>query len=117
MGLRADVQTGIAAAFDGALADAVRSFTLTRVTGTDYDPLTGEEAQTAETFQGRGVFGGFKTEQVDNEHILATDEKLTALQSEISTDPVIGDDIGGKRVMNTWQDPAGVAWIVQLRDA
>ena len=101
MGLRADVQTGIAAAFDSALADAVRSFTLTRVTGTDYDPLTGEETQTTETFQGRGVFGGFKTEQVDNEHILATDEKLTVLQSEISTDPEIGDDIGGKRVMNT----------------
>ena len=45
------------------------------------------------------------------------DRQITLLQSEIDTYPVIGDDIDGKRVMNTWQDPASVAWTVQLRDA
>ncbi len=117
MGLRDDLQTDIAAAFDEDLADAVRAFTLTRVTTGEYDPVTGEQTSTTETFSGRGVFGRFKAEQVDNQHILATDEKLTVLQNELSTAPADGDDIDGKRVMTVGQDPASVAWVVQLRDA
>ncbi len=117
MGIREDVQRDIAEAFDTDLADAVRAFTLTRVTGTGYDPLTGDETQTTDTFDSRGVFGGFKTEQVDNQHILATDEELTVLQNELDTTPEIGDDITGKRVMNVWADPAGATWTIQLRDA
>lgn len=117
MSLRADIQTDMAAAFDTDLADAVRAFTLTRVTGSDYDPITGDETQTTDTFDSRGVFGGFKTEQVDDQHILATDEKLTVLQNELGTTPEIGDDIAGKRVMNVWQDPAKATWTIQLREA
>lgn len=117
MGLREDVQTDMAQAFDTDLADAVRAFTLTRVTGTDPDPLTGEETETTTTFESRGVFGGFKLEQVDDQHILATDEKLTVLQNELGTSPEIGDDIAGRRVMNVWADPAGATWTIQLRSA
>ncbi len=117
MGLRDDLQADMAAAFDTDLADAVRAFTLTRVTGADYDPLTGDETQTTDTFDSRGVFGDFKTEQVDDQHILATDEKLAVLQNELGTEPLIGDDITGKRVMNVWQDPAKATWTIQLRKA
>lgn len=117
MGIREDVQSDMAEAFDTDLADAVRAFTLTRVTGTDPDPLTGEETETTYTFDSRGVFGRFKAEEVDNQHILATDEKLTVLQNELDTEPAPGDDIAGRRVMSVGQDPAHAIWLVQLRSA
>ena len=117
MGLRDDIQADIAEAFSADLADAVRAFTLTRVTRSGYDPITGNEDTVTETFEGRGVFGSFKREEVDEQHILATDEKLLGLQNESDTVPAIGDDIDGKRAMNVWADPAAVTWTVQLRDA
>ncbi len=115
--MRDKIQSKVAVAFDGALADAVKSFVLTRTVVGEYDPVTGEQTSTTETFSGRGVFGRFKAEQVDNQHILATDEKLTVLQSELSTAPADGDDIDGKRVMTVGQDPAATSWTIQLRDA
>ncbi|MFA0998126.1 MULTISPECIES: DUF2280 domain-containing protein [Pseudomonas syringae group] len=58
--------------------------------------------------------------------IQALDEKLLVLQNELfvseggmatanNAEPLIGDLIGGKRVLNVGHDPAGATWTVQLR--
>ena len=117
MGLREDVQADVAAAFDDDLADAVRAFTLTRATRTVTDRYRGTSEEATAAFDSRGVFGRFNAEEVDNQHILATDEKLTVLQNELGTEPAVGDQIAGRRVMGVGQDPAGAIWTLQLRSA
>lgn len=117
MSLRDEIQADIAAAFDDDLADAVRQFTLTRTVRGGYDPVTGQETVSTEIFDSRGVFGRFKQEEVDQQHILATDERLLVLQSEIATAPKVGDEVGNKRVLNVFADPAAATWTLQLRDA
>lgn len=122
MGLRQDIQAEVAEAFDGDLADAVRSFTGTREVVGEYDPTAGSSV-TQVTYSGRGVFGAFEQGEVDGEHINLTDVKLTALQNEVLLDsdsseatPATGDHIDGKKVIVVNQDPAGATWTLGLRE-
>ncbi|WP_299231709.1 glutamate 5-kinase [uncultured Halomonas sp.] len=116
MGLRDDIQADIAAAFDADLADAVRAFSASReVPGSVFDPTTGTYPSTTETYTGRGVFGGYSAQEVDGQHVLATDVKLTALQNELTDAPKIGDTLDGYRVINVGKDPASATWSIQLR--
>lgn len=114
MGLRDDLQTDIAAAFDTDLADAVRSFTGSRVVAGEYDPVTGSSTTTV-TYAGRGVFGGYSVQEADGQHILATDTKLVALQSETTDTPQEGDTIDGLEVVRVQKDPAAASWTLTLR--
>lgn len=129
MSLRDELQADIAEAFndEDGLADAVTVFSCTRevVTG-GYDPETGTTPQTTIGYQGRGVFGGFRSFEIDGARILATDTKLTAMQNEIwrvengevtntPDAPQVDDIINGLTVMDVKQDPARVAWTCQLR--
>lgn len=115
MGLRDDIQADIAEAFDDDLADAVQSFTGTREVPGEYDPVTGTTPSTTVTYTGRGVFGSYSAMEVDGQHILQTDKRLTALQSEVTDTPQVDDDIDGYRVMNVGKDPASATWSLQLR--
>lgn len=116
MGLRDEITAGITEAFDSDLADAVTDFTGTRVTGEGaYDPITEEWMPGTLTYTGRGVFGSFEAALVDGIQILATDEKLTALQAEVTETPKVDDKINGKTVLAVGQDPAGASWSLQLR--
>jgi hypothetical protein len=117
MGLRSEIQADIAEAFDADLADAVQAFTGTRTVTGAYDPSTGTSSTTTTTYTGRGVFGGYKVGEFDGQHIRATDTMLTALQSETTDTPKVGDDIAGLRVMDIGNDPAGATWSIQLRGA
>ena len=125
--IRDKVQSKLAQAFNNKLADAVSSFSGTRlVSEGEYDPATGETApDEVINYQGRGVFGDFSKEEWDDQHVLRTDEKLTVLQNELvkvvdgeSVDPIepeVGDKINGLRVQDVRRDPASVTWVLQLR--
>lgn len=123
MGIRDTVQAKVAAAFDGKLADAVTSFTATRTTVSDeMDPVTGTYPETTTTYSGRGVFGSYRAEEIDSQHILRTDVRLTALANEITRDsdgaqfaPEVDDVIAGYDVMHVGKDPAGASFSIQLR--
>lgn len=116
MGLKAEIQTDIAAAFDTDLADAVQPFTGKRVIVGDYDPATDASTSTELNYSGRGVFTDYAVKEVDGINILRTDTKLIALQNEVTALPAIGDKINGVfDVINVSCDPADVSFTIQLR--
>ena len=125
MGLRDDIQADLAEAFSDAdgLADAVTSFSGSRVAVSDtLDPVSGTYPETTTAYSGRGVFGSYRAEEADGEHILRTDVKLIALQNEITRDsdgaqyePQVDDVIAGYDVIHVGKDPAGASWTLQLR--
>lgn len=140
MGLRDDIQADIAEAFSGDLSDAVGAFRLTREIAGEYDPVTGGAETVREHFYGRGVFGSFSADEVDGQHIIQTDIKLTCLQNEITNEsgdigmPEVGlllvnesgvnnwfryffETYDDYRVTQVWQDPAKASWTIQLRKA
>jgi len=127
MGLRSEIQADIAEAFDTDLADAVQTFSGSRTVQGSYDPATGTSTTTTVTYTGRGVFGSFKAEEL-NQHIVSTDEKLYGiLQNELLVNdeqgqptsvpatPETSDLISGKRVVAVMRDPASATWTVALR--
>lgn len=127
MSLKAEIQADIAEAFDSDLADAVTDFTGTREIPGGYDPVSGTTPTTITTYTGRGVFGSFKAEEL-NQHIVSTDEKLYGiLQNELLVNdeqgrptsapatPEANDLINGKRVVAVMRDPASATWSVALR--
>ena len=121
MGIRDKVQSKVAAAFNTKLADAVTAFTGSREVAGEYDPVTGTSTTTV-AYSGRGVFGSFRQEEIDGQHILATDQKLTALQNEVTLDvdgspatPQVDDTIAGLVVKNVGQDPVAATWTLALR--
>ncbi|MBY5984452.1 hypothetical protein KUW18_10155 [Halomonas sp. DP5Y7-2] len=109
-------------AFDGKLSDAVRTFTGSREIAGEYDPETGSNTTTV-TYSGRGVFGDYSTQEVDDQHIRRTDVKLSGvLQNELIMDddqaparPRVDDTIDGMLVVTVGQDPARATWKIQLR--
>lgn len=115
MSLRDDLQADIAEAFNDDLADAVLAFTGSRTVPGEYDPVTGTTGDTTVTYAGRGVFGQFRQDEIDGQHIIATDTKLTALQNEVSETPRVNDDIDGQAVVAVQQDPAAATWTLALR--
>lgn len=115
MGLHDELTAELAEAFDGDLADAVRSFSASHPVAPAYDPATGGVSAAAISYSGRGVFGDYRASQIDGTLILATDKRLTALQAEMTREPAMGDTIAGMSVVRVEQDPAGVTWAVQLR--
>lgn len=124
MGLRDDIQADLAEAFDEEddLADAVTAFTGKREVTGEYDPTNPTGSTSVVNYSGRGVFGSYSRQEVDGQHILATDIKVTALQNEVTLDadgspatPQIDDTINGLAVINVGKDPAGATWSIQLR--
>jgi len=123
MGIRSDIQTDIAAAFDTDLADTVSLLegVFTQSSG-EYDPATGQSPTITTNYRGRGVLGGFRTFEIDGVRILATDYKITALQNELLLTgtsspavPRVDDVINGMTVIDVQQDPANAAWSLQCR--
>lgn len=123
MGLRDDIQADLASAYNTDLADAVTAFTGSRVvTSGTYDPVIGGYPSTTLTYSGRGVMGGYKTLEIDNQNVYATDVKLSGvLQNELidsegaAVQPQVDDLIAGMKVVSVGQDPAGAQWQIQLR--
>ncbi|WP_285112870.1 glutamate 5-kinase [Leclercia adecarboxylata] len=125
MGMRDDLQTDIAEAFDTDLADAVNAFTGRYVIQSGWDPVTETGGETTVNYTGRGVFSRYKTSRIDNVNILAGDLKLTALVNEVMDEPAVdhiitaSDLVTGMpqeyQVMDVSTDPARATYRLQLR--
>ncbi|QQV11215.1 glutamate 5-kinase [Acinetobacter johnsonii] len=116
------IQSKVAKAFDKKLADAVDSFTCTKLI---YSGEFDFETQTypvvgSESYSGRGVlFGSYQKELVKPVDYQAEDAKAIVLQNELTAVPQI-DDVwvtsrGDFKVINIGADPTGSIWTCQLR--
>lgn len=113
----AELNAEISAAFDDpdGLADAVRGFAGRRTGAGAYDPATGATTGATLLYTGRGVFANFSAQDADGSLILSTDQKLIALQSEVTARPQVGDTINGKRLLSVGEDPVRATYVLQLR--
>jgi hypothetical protein len=126
MGIRDELQTEVAAAFDTDLQDAVKDFTGIHRSGA-WDPVTETGTETQVTYSGRGVLARYKLRRIDGVNILHGDVKLTALVNEVTDKPAVGhiitapDPITGElqryEVITASADSAGAAYSIQLRRA
>lgn len=125
MGIRDELQTDIAEAFDTDLADAVNDFTGRYVIQSGWDPVTEMGGETVVTYSGRGVLSRYKTSRIDNMNVLAGDLKLTALVNEVTGEPGVDhiitatDMVRGLPqlylVIDVSTDPARATYRIQLR--
>ncbi len=120
MGLREELQADLAEAFDEDLADAVHEFTCERIIRKNFDPVHETYEEEKFSYSGRGIlFGRYKSYDIANLGIPATDNKATVLQNEVSAEPAVNDEwiVNGVvyRVMDISKDPVGAIWTCQLR--
>jgi len=129
MGIRDELQTEIAAAFNDAdgLADAVNKFTASYVVAGEVDPVTEESTSQTVSYSGRGVLSGYSLSRIDGVNILHGDLKLTALTNEVTDKPAEGhlvstaDLVSGEqqsyKAITVSTDAAGATYSIQLRRA
>lgn len=127
MGIRDELQTEVAAAFDTDLQDAVNEFTGSYKVRNVWDPVTETGSETQMNYTGRGVLARYKLRRIDGVNILHGDLKLTALVNEVTDKPAVGhfvtalDPITGVlqryEVITAAADSAGAAYSIQLRRA
>ncbi|EQC1582997.1 glutamate 5-kinase [Klebsiella oxytoca] len=127
MGIRNELQTEVAAAFDTDLQDAVNEFTGSYKVRSVWDPVTETGSETQMNYTGRGVLARYKLRRIDGVNILHGDLKLTALVNEVTDKPAVGhfvtalDPITGVlqryEVITAAADSAGAAYSIQLRRA
>ncbi|WJD77935.1 glutamate 5-kinase [Klebsiella michiganensis] len=127
MGIRDELQTEVAAAFDTDLSDAVNEFTGSYTVRGAWDPVTETGSETQMNYTGRGVLARYKLRRIDGVNILHGDLKLTALVNEVTDKPAVGhfvtvrDTITGVlqryEVITAAADSAGAAYHIQLRRA
>ena len=120
--MRDELQEELAAAFNEDLADAVDSFTCTKLI---YSGVFDFETQTylvigSESYSGRGVlFGSYQKELVKPVDYQAEDAKAIVLQNEVTGIPQIGDVWntvkGDFEVKNIGSDPVSATYAIQLR--
>lgn len=114
MGLNSEIAADIADAFSTDLADAVKDFTAMRPSQSD-DWTINDNGAPVQVYTGRGVFGSYSAYETNGGVIGIHDVKLTCLQSEVTTTPMIDDVINNMRVLSIAKDPAGVSYTIQLR--
>ncbi len=114
MGLNSEITTDIADAFSTDLADAVKDFTAMRSSQSD-DWTINDNGAPVQVYTGRGVFGSYSAYETNGGVIGIHDVKLTCLQSEVTTTPMIDDVINNMRVLSIAKDPADVSYTIQLR--
>lgn len=125
MGIRDELQTDIAEAFDTDLADAVNGFSGRYVIQSGWDPVTETGGETVVTYTGRGVLSRYKSSRIDNVNILAGDLRLIALKNEVTDEPAIDHSITAPdlvtgnpqdyTVIDVSTDPAAATYKIQLR--
>ncbi|MFO3735769.1 phage tail length tape measure family protein [Raoultella ornithinolytica] len=94
MGIRDELQTEVAAAFDTDLQDAVKDFAGSYTVRGAWDPVTETGSETLVTYSGRGVLARYKLRRIDGVNILHGEvtglatEKLVGDFNDIAADPV-----------------------------
>ncbi|EIX9516855.1 glutamate 5-kinase [Klebsiella pneumoniae] len=127
MGIRDELQTEVAAAFDTDLQDAVKDFTGSYTVRGAWDPVTETGGETLVTYTGRGVLSKYSLNRIDGVNILHGDLKLTALTNEVTDEPKVDhfitapDLITGEqqryKVITAGTDPTSSVYSIQLRRA
>lgn len=127
MGIRDELQTEVAAAFDTELQDAVNEFAGGYTVRGAWDPVTETGTEALVTYSGRGVLARYKLRRIDGVNILHGDVKLTALVNEVTDKPAVGhvittpDPITGELqrydIITASADSAGAVYSIQLRRA
>ncbi|UIW10342.1 hypothetical protein [Flyfo siphovirus Tbat2_3] len=127
MGIRDELQSDIAEAFDSDLSDAVNDFTGSYVIEGEVDPVTEESTSETVTYAGRGVLSKYSLNRIDGVNILSGDLKLTALTNEVTDKPRVDhiittpDLVTGQaqryKAVTVSTDPAGATYSIQLRRA
>lgn len=125
MGLRSDIQTDLAEAFDTDLADAVFPFSGQYLGPGVYDPVTETTTEQPITYTGRGVLDNYDSYRIDGLNIKVGDVLLLCLASEVTDKPAVGhkitalDLLTGEqavyRVVSPGIDPAQAHYEIQLR--
>jgi len=122
VGLRETMSKAAQTAFTAA-GDIPVATTYYQRGSTVYDASTGTVSAGVNTYLFSMIFAAFKSNEIDNEHILATDQKGLVPQANFSTIPAVGDYLfiveSGASVRYDVQgfkkDPADALWTLQLR--
>lgn len=127
MGLREEIQSEVAAAFDEDLADAVSDFSGSYVAHRNWNPVTETGGESTATYTGRGVLTRYKLGRIDGINILHGDLKLTALVCEVTDKPAVGhiieiyDPVSRQlqryEIITASVDPSASVYSIQLRRA
>lgn len=121
MGMKDKLETKLAKAFDGKLADAVRQIVGSYNGPGVFDPVTEETTAETITYTGRGVITGFKVERIDGINIKVGDAKCVILSNEIDAVPDVGHAISSGTenflVHLVLPDPTGATYQLHLRRA
>jgi hypothetical protein len=118
MGLRSDIQTDVAAAFNTDLADAVHTLEYHSIVVGDLDPATGTFPSTVTTHATRGVVELTQSRQTD-QNGKPTAGSVLILQNELSVTPLVDDELiySSERyvVTSVEEDAALATWTLQVR--
>jgi len=118
MGLQDVAKDATAVGFQ-TVGDIKRSVTLVEVTGTTYDPDTGETTETTNTYSVSGILRGFSAYEVANNIAQAEDKKFIFEQADVSIEPSVIDRVtidGVEHQIVRWsQDTAQATYRLQLR--
>jgi hypothetical protein len=122
MGLQATLKAATQTAFL-ALGDIPRSCTYHPKGATSYNPATGavtEGSQTDETAS--FVFVKYRSDEIDNQTILAEDQKALIPVENLTAVPKVEDYLTDNEsvrynVMSVNTDPAKALWILRVRAA
>ncbi|MFH8134212.1 glutamate 5-kinase [Pantoea osteomyelitidis] len=125
MGIREEIQTEIAAAFNEELADAVVDFSACYVVRSGWDPVTETGNETIVTYGGRGILAAYALSRIDGVNILKGDVRLIALKNEVSAVPKEGHTVTAPdliigmhqayTIISVKVDPAAASYVIQLR--
>lgn len=125
MGLRDEIQTDLAEAFDEDLADAVSTFIGTYMGPGVWDPVNEPTTAQPVTYTGRGVLDSYDSRRIDGLNILVGDVLLICLASEVTDKPAVGHQITATdlitglpvtyRIVSPGIDPAKAHYEIQLR--
>lgn len=118
MSLTSKIQSALTSAFNSSLADAVKSFELQKKVSV-FDETTNKVTDTITSYTSRGIFAGYKINNLNDTHISPNDVKLIVLQHELTVEPSIDDVIiessNKYLVKNVKKDPVAATWTIQCR--
>jgi len=102
-----------------AVGDIKRSVTLVEVTGTSYDPDTGETTETTNTYSVDGILRGFSAYEVANNIAQVEDKRFIFQQADVSIELSVIDRVtidGVDHQIVRWnQDAAQATYRLHLR--
>ena len=120
MGIKEELQSELAEAFDGDLSDAVSDGVFYSIEYSN-DTTMGSVTPSETTYDTRGVVTYYLAEEIARSggSLQTGDAKIVIIQSELDAIPAIGDEmvIGTAyyKIFNVKPDPTNSIWTLQMR--